>query len=336
MFSLVNFLLSTSLMSFLWFYKPVRFYLMSFFFDWLYENPNVGKFLGIKYENDYDLIFRRRDTVMYTPGIYSLLVEWFMQIKINLETDIFKKLINVQFNVAKKIDFNSYLNILDNKYMSLEEFENYLAESFLIEINNELKFLSDDKISLIIEHNKLIRNILNGLTRGSENLFYKIMTNFDKVLDLRKILLTISPEERLFLIIPQMTILTKFVEMIINKKGNLQDLEFYEFVMPVSFFTMINNGELYMIHRHIDKKNSYSNNGFGVNGFRCPASQFVFKVISNIIDNLKKFKIDIIGEPIYLKSKRFKKNIINKNDVFLKINYLSKTVDETSEEKEYK
>ena len=59
MFSLVNFLLSTSLISFLWFYKPVRFYLMSFFFDWLYENPNVGKFLGIKYENDYDLFFRR-------------------------------------------------------------------------------------------------------------------------------------------------------------------------------------------------------------------------------------------------------------------------------------
>ena len=109
--------------------------------------------------------------------------------------------------------------------------------------------------------------------------------------------------------------------MIITKKGNLDNLEFYEFVIPGSFLTILNKNDLYIVRRHTDKTNSYLNIGLGVKGFQCPASKFVFIVISNIIDNLKKFNIKIVGTPIYFKSKRFKKIITNKKDIYLTFNY---------------
>ena len=42
---------------------------------------------------------------------------------------------------------------------------------------------------------------------------------------------------------------------------------------------LTHKNELYIIRRHTDKTNSYLNIGFGVKGFQCPASKFVFNVI---------------------------------------------------------
>ena len=294
-----------------------RFYIMSFFFEWLDEHESVGRLLGIKYEDDYNLVFNRKDTYMLTTGIYKSLVEWFIGIHINLDFDLFKKIVQYQFDISKRIKLNECIENLKGKKMSLIEFEDYLSDSFLLAINKEMNILSNDDLNKIRKHNELIRNIMNALTEDTDGLMCKIFTNIFNILDLRRILLSISKEQRLFLIVPQFTILNKFVEMIITKNGDLHNLEFYEFVLPVSFLTIVNNGTLYIIRRHPNKINSSSNTGFGVKGFLCPASKFVFTVITSIIDDLKKINIKINGNIKYSSSKRYKKNIKNKSEIFL-------------------
>ena len=289
---------------------------MSFFFDLLNEHEKIGKFLEIKYENDYELVFNRRESIIYTPGIYKLLTEWFVGININLDISIYKKLVKTQFEMSQKINLNYYIEHLKGQTLTIEQFEDFIAESFLTEISKELNLKYSDFYKLKTQ-NKLIRTILNSLTGETENLLYKLLLNIRNLIELRKILLSLPPDVRLFTIVPQFTILNKFVELIIYKNGNLQDLQFYEFVMPGTFLTILNKNNLYIVRRHIDKTNNYTNIGLGVKGFQCPASRFVFKVITNIMDNLKKINIQIEGIPIYAKSKRFKKIIINKNDVLL-------------------
>jgi len=316
------FLISTTI----WFIKPIRFYTISFFFDWFNEHEMIGKFFGIRYGNDNELYFNRKDSKIYTPGIYKILVEWFVGININLDHSTYKTLIRKQYEMSKKVRLNEYLISLKDKRINLEEFEDFLADSFLIEVKDEIQSLNNHKINdndftHIRNHNKLIRTILNSLTGETNNLLYKLLININNLLNLRKILLSLTPESRLFAIVPQFTILNKFVEMIITKKGNLENLEFYEFVIPGSFLTILNKNDLYIVRRHTDKTNSYLNIGLGVKGFQCPASKFVFTVISDIIDNLKKFNIKIDGVPIYHKSKRFQKIITNKKDIYLTFNY---------------
>jgi hypothetical protein len=317
-----NYIISTLLISTtIWCIKPIRYYTISFFFDWFNEHETIGKFLGIKYGNDNELYFNRKDSQIYTPGIYKILVEWFVGININLDHSTYKTLIKKQFDMSKKVKLNEYLISLQNKRLNLEEFEDFLADSFLMEVKNDIEALNENDFNQIRSHNKLIRTILNSLTGETNNLLYKLLLNINNLLNLRKILLSLSPECRLFAIVPQFTILNKFVEMIITKKGNLEDLEFYEFVKPGSFLTILNKNELYIVRRHVDKTNSYLNIGLGVKGFQCPASRFVFTVISDIIDNLQKFNIKIEGIPIYHKSKRFQKIITNKKDIYLIFNY---------------
>jgi len=301
--------------------KQIRYLILSFFVEWLNEHEKIGKLLGIKYSNDYELNFNRNESRIYTPGMFKILVEWFVGVNIKLEHSLYKSLLRKQFELSRKVKLNEYLEKIKNKKMSLDEFEDFLSVSFLLEVKSELNNLNDADFNKLMIHNKLVRNILNSLTGETNNLFNKIIFNLYDILDLRRILFLLPPETRLFAIVPQFTILNKFVEMIISKKGKLEDLEFYEFVIPGSFLTIMNKNELYIVRRHIDKTNGYSNIGFGVKGFQCPASKFVFNVINKTINHLKKINITIEGTPIYIKSKRFPKNIINKKDIYLTFNY---------------
>ena len=132
-------ILSLLFLLFIWVYKPIRFYIMSFFFEWLYVHEKIGKFLGIRYENDYNLYFKRRESYIYMPGIPRLIVEWFVKTSTTLDFDVFKKMVRFQFDISKKINFNEYILALKNKSLTLEEFEDYLSISFL----KEIKLLSE-------------------------------------------------------------------------------------------------------------------------------------------------------------------------------------------------
>ena len=48
----------------------VKYYLMSYFFTHLYENRNLSKKLGIKYEDDRTWITNRKETYVYLEGVF--------------------------------------------------------------------------------------------------------------------------------------------------------------------------------------------------------------------------------------------------------------------------
>ena len=302
-----------------WFYKPVRFYIFSLFFEWLYENEKIAKILGIKIEEDYNVYFKRNETKLYMPGIYTILLEWFVGTKINLNIEIYKNLVRLQHEMSKYVSINKYINDLKGKKYTLYELENYLSSSFLNELNNNLKILSQEDIRYLIENNMIIREITNNLAEDSDHKIYKIYNifkNINKINKLINILLSIPIEKRLILIITQFTVLNKIIEFIFDRNGDLTNLYFYEFVQPNAFLTIINKDTLYFIKRNKDIINSSQNLGFGVSGYKCPASKYVYEIITNIIQDLQ-IKIEIIGKPIYSKSIRFKKNIKNKKEIYL-------------------
>ena len=108
--------------------------------------------------------------------------------------------------------------------------------------------------------------------------------------------------------------------MIIYKNGDLENLELWNFLISSSkFYTIINNNDLYIIRRNIDKTNNPTNNGFGVKGHQCPAATLVCKTFNDIIEILKDYKIIITGNINYSNQKRFLKNIVNKDKVYLNI-----------------
>ena len=101
------------------------------------------------------------------------MVEWFVGISINLDHSTYKTLIKKQFDMSKKVNLNKYLMELKDKKLDLEEFEDYLADSFLMEVKDEIETLNENDFNKIRYHNKLIRTILNSLTGETNNIIYR-------------------------------------------------------------------------------------------------------------------------------------------------------------------
>ena len=92
--------------------KSIRYLILSFFVEWLNEHETIGNFLGIKYGNDYSLYFDRKDSKIYTPGIFKILVEWFVGVDIKLDHSLYKSLIRKQFELSKKVKFGAYFILI--------------------------------------------------------------------------------------------------------------------------------------------------------------------------------------------------------------------------------
>jgi len=300
-----------------WYYKPIRFYIFSYFFVFLNENENIGKFLGIKYANDYELNILRKDTHIYFPGIITKIIEFFINYNIELKVDEYKKFVKIQHEISKKINLSNYINNLDNKIISIDDFEDLITKSYLIEINKIYSCLNDEEFNYFYTNNNITRRLLNSLTNNIfDNLIF-IIKNFYTIYKFRNILLKIHNDYRHFYIVTQLTIINKITEMIIFNMNSFNNLELWNFLISSSkFYTIINNNNLYIIRRNIDKTNNYTNKGFGVKGHQCPAAMLVCEIFNNIILNFKNYNIKIIGTVKYSSQKRFLKNIINKQNVY--------------------
>jgi len=301
-----------------WFCKPIRFYIFSYFFIFLNDNENIGKYLGIKYANDYEICVLRKNTHIYFPGIITKIIEFFINSNIELTVDKYKSFIKIQHEISKKIKLTKYFKNLHNKKYSIDDFEDYVTKSYLTEINNCYSFLNDDDFNFFYTNNIITRKILNGLTGNIYNYFILIFNNLKIILKYRKILLKIPDEYRHFYIVVQLTLINKLIEMIIYNNGNFDNLTLWNFLISSSkFYTIIHENNLYIIRRNIDKTNNQTNTGFGIKGHKCPAAMFVCTIFNDIILSLKKYHIKITGNICYSTQKRFLKNITNKNEVFL-------------------
>lgn len=301
-----------------WFYRPIRFYIFSYFFVFLNDNEIIGKKLGIKYANDYELNVMRKDTHIFFPGINTKIIEFFINYNIELSPNDFKNFIKIQHNLSKEINLSKYFDSLNNLIFSINEFEDYITKSYLTEINKIFLCLNEEDFNFFYSNNITTRKILNGITNGTENYFSFLFKNFNIIIKFRNILLKIPDEYRHFYIVTQLTIINKIIEMIIYNDGNLDNLELWNFLISSSkFYTIIHNNDLHIIRRHIDKTNNPSNRGFGVKGHQCPAANLVCTTFNNIITSLKNYKIKISGNIKYSSQKRFLKNIVNKDHVYL-------------------
>jgi len=301
-----------------WYFKPIRFYIFSWFFIFLNNNEKIGKLLGIKYVNDNEISVFRKDTQMYLPLVKKMLVEYFFLIKIN-DLEAIKKFTKLQFNMANNINFDNYLLNIKDKTMTFDQFEDYITKILLLEINSFCKVLTDEEFIIFYNNNKIIRNLLNQITISNRNFYYDLIKDTRELLEFRHILKKLPPEYRMFYIVPQLTMVKTLSEMVLYKNGDFSDLQLYEFLIPASkFYTITHKNDLYFVRRTIDKTNSYTNTGFGVKGHQCPGAIFVTNVYNKLINLFKNYKIEIIGEVKYENDKIFLKNIINKNEISLK------------------
>ena len=300
-----------------WFYKPIRFHIFSYFFIFLNDNENIGKKLGIKYANDYELNVLRKDTHIFFPGITTKIIEFIINFNIELQINEYKNFIKIQHTISKQLNLNKYFDNFHDIKMSINDFEDYITKAYLTEINNMYNYLNEEEFNFFYVNNNISRKLLNSLTDDIFNNLIFITKNLHSILKFRNILLKIPNDYRHFYIVTQLTIINKITEMIIYNNNDFNNLELWHFLISSSkFYTIINNDHLYIVRRNIDKTNNYTNKGFGVKGHQCPAAIMVSKIFNDMILNFKKYDVKIIGNLIYSSQKRFLKNITNKDKVF--------------------
>lgn len=305
------------------FYKPFRFYCYSYFLPWLYDHPSISKFLGIRYENDGEWKTNRDDSRVYIPGLIAGLLRIFIGMDFVLDNQVRHTFQNLQMKKARGIDMEKYFNRLEGNTINVEEFENFLSKSVIAETNNVFNIINKEKCEWLIAHSLALRTIISALTTSMWGGIKSAIMNFHHVIKMSLLLRSAPKETRILLIAPQLALIHNFTKMIVNKQGDMSDIQAYDFLEPVSrFFVAITtaNGysELVFVNRKFHKKNTRNNRAFGPTGLQCPGALYTFRFIEDVTKFLKALDIKIEGKPIY-KGRRFS-NISNKKDILITFN----------------
>lgn len=323
------------------FYKPFRYYCFSFVLPQLYDNPKIAKFLGIRFEKDTEWKTNRRDSKVYIPGIIAQLLRWFIGMDFVLDVDTRHKFQKSQIEHKNDINMQPYFDQLEGKTLDVEEFEDFLSEIVVKEINRVYKIIDEEQEKYLLEHVKALRIIVSSLTISAFDGVKTAIIKFPHVIRLSLLLRRAPKETRIMLIAPLLALIHNFIKMIINQKGDMKDVEPYHFLEPVSRFfvaeTLCDDGttDLVFVIRDFDKRNTRNNLAFGPRGLQCPGQLFTFDFIRDVTKFLKNLKIDITGEPQYTKGSARFKNIINKKELkmtFHKINEIAPEIDCDQEE----
>ena len=287
--------------------KYFKFCLLSFIFDSLNENEWLGKFLGIKYVNDYEYCVSRENSQIYMPGLFSIFFEYFTGMPLRLNNQTLKLFLNIQNQHSNKINLSQYLQKLkEKKIMTIEEFENIMSKSILTETNRVFHICDKETEKKIESHLLLLRKLISHLTGGGKNLSNLLYKHWWDIIELSKLLKTLPEEYRLFVFVPQLTLLNSFTQMIVDCTGDLKHMEASDFLKPVSkYMVMIEKGQLIFVRRFQDKTNNFTNKAFGVEGFQCPGKKYTFKVIQSVLDLLRDIEITIVGNVEYSEIRQY-------------------------------
>ena len=294
----------------------VKYYLMSYFFTHLYENRNLSKKLGIKYEDDRTWITNRKETYVYLEGVFINLFSRFVGMKPILKDEVRKELMKLQSRHVNEIDMEVYFNTLDGKKLNLVEFEDFLSRSVLTETNRVFKILDKETEEELLKNVKSLKEIVDSITGDAKKGIWQMITNWKILSKISSILKSVPEHKRVLLYVPQLTLISNFTKLLVRKKGDMSGFEPYEYLEPVSTFSVfVHNGQLTFVDRHLDKNNNPSNTAFGPKGVQCPGNKFTFKFIQSIISFLQGFDIELEGQAL-IKGSRFA-YIANKKEVFL-------------------
>jgi hypothetical protein len=310
--SYISWIIITIMLSYI--VKPIRFYIMSFFFPWLYDHPRISQILGIRYESDLIFETNRKETKLYLVGIFATMFTWFTGMNIETSLHTRKDLMRLQGKYAKNITMEPYFDEVMDKTMTLNEFEDFLSRTLLIETNRVFEILDKGKEKYFLEHIKIVRLIVNGLTGGSNMSIRTMITKYKHVKELIKIMNSVSEAHRMLLFVPHLSLVDGFSKMLIKTNGDMLKLipsDFFE--LTSKYFVIVNKGDLVFVTRHGDDRNTCVNRSFGIKGFSCPGALYVIKFIKSIHAFLQSMDITIEGKAI-ISNRRFK-NITNKDDV---------------------
>lgn len=297
-----------------WVYKPTRFYILSFFFEWLYHHRYIGHLLGIRYTNDKDFKTSRNETYVYMSGLFVKLFTYFTGMDVILTDTTRIEFMTVQAKFARDIKMDSYFKKLENKTLTANDFEDFLSESVLLETNRVFNILDKNKEQRLLKHILIVKHIINGLTGEMWNGLRSAFWNFKSVIEISTILRSVPEYQRILLYVPQLTLINNFSMMLAETRGNMSVIQPYEFVdAKVKFSVFVTNGQLVLLDRVKDMANTEINRSFGPMGVQCPGNIYTMKFIKSILAFLQSFKIIVEGQPKF-RGERFT-NLINKNDV---------------------
>lgn len=311
------------------FYKPFRFYCLSYFFNWLYSHPKVSNFFGIEYKNDTEWMTNRIESRVYFSGIFVELLKYLTGIEFILPEGLRQQFVKEQVKHAKNIDISKYFYEICGKKLSIREFEYFLSKSILKESNRVFDIIDEKTEIEFLKHITIARTVMDSLIGSVPKGFYTLLTNIWSAVQIFRILRSAPMHKRLFLHIPQLALINNFSKMIVRDKPdknrivNLDCIEPYHFLEPLSkYFVAVNNGNLVFVNRTYDKQNNAVNRAFGPKGtsksLRCPGNVYSFNFIKSVLSFLQSFEIKVDGEPKY-KFGRFK-SIINKDNIFVTFN----------------
>ena len=80
----------------LFFIKSFRFYVMSYFFSWLYEHPQIAKLVGIRFEDDKLWRTNRKESKVYLVGFFIELFKKFIGMDLILSDKVRKDFMKIQ------------------------------------------------------------------------------------------------------------------------------------------------------------------------------------------------------------------------------------------------
>ncbi len=298
---------------FIWI-KSFRFYVLSFYFDYLFENKSVAKMCGIQFENDKDWKTNRKDTHVYMEGIFVEMFSQFAGMRPILTDSTRKAFMRIQTQRVKHIDMEKYFDKIDSNTLIMIELENFLSRSILIETNRVFEIFDAKTQKSFLKYLPLLRQVTGALLGDPKEGMKLMFENRKSIMRISEILKSVPEYKRAFLYVPQLTLITNFSKLIVRKNGDISDFEPHEYLKPISKYSVfVSNGELVFVLRSPDTSNNPSNKAFGPHGVQCPGNKFTFKFIQSIISFLQDFKIDIDGRAV-IKGNRFP-DIVNKGDI---------------------
>lgn len=341
----------------IWFVKPIRWYILSYKFPWLYNHKKAAGWLGVKFVSDQEFKTNRTESKLYLQGVFVKFFEWFTGMSVSPKDAHRKGLMRIQGFKAKFLDFKPYFDKWENnKKLTGEELEEELSNIVLTETNRVFEVFTREQEEEMRKYLGILRAIINGLTGGEKGALSTLYNNFWDVLKLRRLLLSVSENERMLVFTPQLTFVNNSARMIMLREATITDdfkfqlkddidfsvprrvhfreLEANHFLLPTSFyFVFIVNGNLTLIERQRDYKNTSANKAFGPMGFQCPGKHYTIKAIKSIISFFQAMEATIEGKPI-ISGGRFP-DITNKKDIIMTFHKTSEYVQPNDEIPDY-
>ena len=304
-------------------YKPARYYVLSYFFSQLYtvlyNRPRIAQFLGIRYVNVEEWKTDRKNTRIFSMGIFVKLLKLITGMDLRVSKQTINSMMGLQRQHSRQLNMERYFDEITNKSINLVEFEHFLSRVLLIETNNVYRIVTPEQEKILLDNIVIVFEVLNGLSGGMVDGIGQMLKYWRELYAVSRVLRCLPEAQRLLIFGPQLSLVTNFTKMIVRKKGIIKDLQPCDFLDLLTKFFVFDTWEngyhelVFAKRENRDMRNTIDNKAFGAGKVMCPGARMTIDYIQSILSFLQSFDITFEGEPV-IEGGRFK-NITNKDRV---------------------